>query len=192
MKRAIIAFVVLVAGCGRYKPPLPPEMFAPKAVDPFVVTARPDGVQFAWTGSDEDRRGKELKFVDGYAIQRKTIEETGDETNPKISFDTIGFVKDTHVLKREELRKEARAEGRIGRTVEAPGEFMQFSYLDSTAQNGKTYLYQVVPQNQGGVDGVVRQVYRVIFKGTSSDITVLPSQDVLEDENKLDDPGALS
>lgn len=102
----------------------------------------------------------------------------GDETNPNIEFVDLGFVKDSHIQVRERLRKEAREQGKIGRTVKAPAELTQFSFIDSKPQNGKTYLYQVVPQNQGGVDGVVKQVVKVVFKGEASNVVVLAAKDV--------------
>lgn len=193
MKRAalVVALGFVMSGCGRYKPPLPPEMFAPKAVDALSVTASEGGVLFAWTAPDEDRRGKELKFIDGYAIQRKTIAEKGDETNPKIQFVTIGFIRDQHVTVREDLRAAARAEGKIGRTIESPGEYTKFSFVDPTAQRSTTYMYQVVPQNQGGTDGVVREVARVTFHGATSDIAMVPSLEVPEDDTRIDDPGSI-
>jgi hypothetical protein len=179
MKR--VAFVVLLVavmtGCGRYKAPLPPEMFAPKNVDELSVTGTAGGVVLSWAAPDEDRRGKELKFIDGYAIQRKVIAHRGDETDPHVSFETIGFVKDRHVQIREDLRKAARAEGKIGRTIEAPKENMEFSYTDTSAIPSTTYIYQVVPQNQGGVDGGVKQFARVIFKGAASEVTLTKSDD---------------
>jgi hypothetical protein len=193
MKRAALVFALgfVMSGCGRYKPPLPPEMFAPKAVDALSVTASEAGVVFSWTAPDEDRRGKELKFIDGYAIQRKTIAEKGDETNPKVRFETIGFIRDQHVQMREELRAAARAEGKIGRTIESPDEYTKFSFVDASAQRATTYMYQVVPQNQGGADGVVREVARITFKGAASDIAMVPSLEVPEDDTLIDDRGAL-
>lgn len=173
----VVLLVAVLTGCGRYKAPLPPEMFAPKSVEELTVTGTGRGVVLSWSAPDEDRRGKELKFIDGYAIQRKVIAHRGDETDPHVSFETIGFVKDKHVQVREDLRKAARAEGKIGRTIEAPKETMEFSFTDTTATPTTTYLYQVVPQNQGGVDGIVKQFARVIFKGPASEVTVVKSEE---------------
>jgi len=194
MNRFLVALLMVCAitGCARYKPPLPPEMFAPKGVDALAVTASEAGVRFAWNAPDEDRRGKELKFIDGYAIQRKTIARRGDETDPKVRFETIGFVKDKHVQVREDLRKSARAEGKIGRSIESPEEYTTFSYLDSTAKPSTTYIYQIVPQNQGGTDGIVSQVVRVSFAGSASDVATLKAEEVQEDDTSLDDPRAIS
>jgi len=189
---AVLVGSSCVSGCGRYKAPLPPEMFAPKAVDALTVTASESGVFFAWTAPDEDRRGKELKAIDGYAIQRKVIAQKGDETNPRVRFETIGFVRDQHVIVRENLRKEARAEGKIGRTIESPEQYTKFTFVDTTATPSTTYIYQVVPRNQGGTDGVVTQVARVTFKGSSSDVAMVSAAEVIEDDTSLDDRGALS
>ena len=181
-----------VSGCGRYKPPLPPEMFAPKPVDALTVTASESGVFFAWTAPDEDRRGRELKSIDGYAIQRKVIAQKGDETNPRVQFETIGFVRDQHVVEREKLRKEARAEGKIGRSIESPEEFTKFTFVDTSAKPSTTYMYQIVPRNQGGTDGAVKEVARVTFKGSASDVAMVSAAEVVEDDTSLDDRGALS
>ena len=182
MRRRVLLTCILLAaspsGCGKYRSPVPPEMLAPKEVVTLDVTATPGQVALKWDAPDKNRQGKELEFIDGYLIQRKEIAKRGDETNPDIEYVDLGFVKDTHVDVREKLRKEARAQGKIGRTVKAPDELMHFAYFDSTPQMGKTYLYQVVPQNQNGVDGVVKQVVKVIFKGSESDIIFITASDV--------------
>lgn len=184
----VLAVVGAVTGCARYKPPLPPDMFAPKSVADLTVTASEGGVRFAWVAPDEDRRGKELKFIDGYAIQRKTIARRGDETDPKVHFETIGFVKDKHVQVREELRAAARAEGKIGRSIESPEEHTRFTYLDATAKPATTYIYQVVPQNQGGTDGAVSQFIRVSFAGAASDVAVIKAEEVQGGDTPPDEP----
>jgi hypothetical protein len=101
-------------------------------------------------------------------------------------------VRDQHVIVRENLRKEARAQGKIGRTVESPEEYTKFTFVDTTAQPSTTYMYQVVPRNEGGTDGAVRQVARVTFKGSASDIAMVSATEVVEDDTSLDDRGALS
>jgi hypothetical protein len=177
----VITFVsslMLLAGCGRYIPPIPPESLAPKAVQGLVVTPSAQGVQFAWTAADQDRRGKELKSADGFSIERKEIARRGDETDPAVQFKELAFLKDTHVEKREELRKDARAQGKIGRTVKAPSELLSFSYLDKTPKLGTTYIYQIVPKNQGGVEGQIGEEVRIVFQGAQSAVLVRPSREM--------------
>lgn len=160
-----------VSGCGRMMDPISPDMVAPKEVDSLEVTAQEEGIMFSWTTPDKDRRGKELKFIDGYSVERKELIERGDETNPDIEFFQLAFIPDTSITVREELREKARAEGKIGRKIQAPGELKQFSFLDPTPQKGRKYIYQIVPQNQGGVDGLVKRSVKVIFNGKESDIS---------------------
>jgi hypothetical protein len=176
------ALVLLVlAACGRFGPPLPPEALAPKAVEDLTAVARPQGVSFAWSAPDRDRRSRELKFIDGYRIQRKELSERGDETNPDVVFEDVGFVKDNHVEVREELRKEARAQGKVGRRIQAPKEATQFTFKDTKAEVGKTYMYQILPENQGGVKGVVNQIVKVAFRGDKSDVRILDSGELEEE-----------
>ena len=175
MRRLVlIGFLVLATVvCGRYKTPIPPEMLAPRAVDGLQIKGTAIGVSLAWTAPDEDRRGKELKSIQGYSIERKPLVQRGDETDPKVKFEKLGFVTDKHVQVREKLRAEARAAGKVGRTIESPEEHTKFSFMDSTAKLSSTYLYKVVPHNQGGIEGVVGQVARVTFKGEASDVLMV-------------------
>ncbi len=168
----------VAAGCGRYRPPLPPEALAPQAVESLQVTGTTGGVRLTWAAPEKDRRGKELQEIEGYSIQRKEIKRRGDETDPSVDFDDIGFVKDTHVEVREQMRAKAREEGKIGRTVKPPEELTLFSFSDTTAATGSTYVYQVVPENQGGVEGRILEVAKVVFKGDRSDIIIVPAGDV--------------
>lgn len=175
---ALVSLSLAAVGCGKYLAPIPPEMVAPKSVESLEAYTTGGQVALKWTSPEEDRRGRELKSIDGYAVQRKEIAARGDETNPKVEFVDLGFVKDVHIAARERLRKEAREQGKIGRTVKAPADLTQFTFFDSKVQNGKTYLYQVVPQNQGGVDGVVKQIVRVVYKGDESNVVILAAKDV--------------
>ncbi len=166
-----LTLLPLVQGCGRFMDPIAPEMVAPKEVDALEVTAKEEGIMFSWTTPDKDRRGKELKFIDGYSVERKELVERGDETDPDVEFFQLAFIPDTSIKVREELREKARAEGKIGRRIQAPGELKQFSFLDPTPQKGRKYIYQIVPQNQGDVEGVVKRSIKVIFNGAESDIS---------------------
>jgi hypothetical protein len=169
---------VVATGCGKYLPPLPPEALAPKEVESLDVQAAPGSVNFSWDASDKDRRGKELQSIDGYTVQRKEIAKRGDETNPEIEFTDVAFVKDTHIEVREELRKEAREQGKIGRSVKLPEDLTHFTFSDTSVKNGKTYIYQVLPINQGDVEGVVTQVVKVVYKGADSDVIFLAAKDI--------------
>jgi hypothetical protein len=169
---------VILSGCGRYMAPVPPEMLAPVAVENLVVTPSDTGMFFSWSAPEKDRRGRELKDFDGYSVERKEISKRGDETDPSIRFTELAFISDTHIEKRDELREEARAAGKISRTVKAPAELTKFSYTDGTPRNGVTYIYQIVPTNNGGVKGQVGQVIKVAFQGAQSAVMLTNSQEM--------------
>jgi hypothetical protein len=167
------SLVVGLSGCGRYRPPLPPEYLAPAAVENLVVTPSETSVSFAWTAADTDAQGKELKSAEGFSIERKELVNRGDETNPDVKFERIGYLQDKHVEVRERLRREARAAGKVGRTVKSPEEFTKFTFVDSKPVKGKTYLYQIVPLNQGNTEGVVGQLTKVVFQGAQSAVVAM-------------------
>jgi len=172
------AVCLQVVGCGRYVAPITPEELAPSAVESLAVTTTDKEVVFTWVASDKDRRGKELKSAEGFAVERKELVHRGDETDPTVEFKRMGFLKDTHVEVRDKLREEARASGKIGRTVKAPEDVMKFTFTDSTPIVGKTYVYQIVPQNQGAIDGQVGQMVKIVFQGAKSTVVVGVSEEV--------------
>jgi hypothetical protein len=147
-------------------------------VENLTVTTDAKGVVLTWVSADKDRRGKELKSVEGYSVERKELVRRGDETDPAVRFEKLGFVKDSHVEVRESLRKEARAAGKIGRSVKVPEEQMKFSFSDISPVLGKTYVYQVVPQNQGGTEGQVGQLVKIVFQGAQSAVVTTVSDEI--------------
>jgi hypothetical protein len=175
---ALLVLAVSLLACGRYIAPIAPELMAPRAVDKLVITPSQQGVAFSWVAPEEDRRGKELTSFSGYRIRRKELNERGDETDESIPFVVVGFVPDTHVEVREKLRAEARSQGKIGRRIQAPAELTEFTFFDKTAAAGKTYLYKIVPENQGVVEGVVDELIKVTFKGNQSDVSVITSREL--------------
>jgi hypothetical protein len=177
LKAGVVCALFALAGCGRYRLPLQPELLAPDGVLNLVVQPADTSVAFSWIAADVDRRGKELKSAEGFIIERKELIARGDETDPEVTFDKIGFLKDRHVEVRDTLRKEARAAGKIGRTVESPEQYTTFSFADSTPVKGRTYLYQIVPVNQGGTRGKVGQLAKVVFQGQQSAVVIVASKE---------------
>ncbi len=180
LRATALFLIVTSAACGRYKLPLQPELLAPDGIQNVVVLPSDKDIAFSWIAADVDRRGKELKSAEGFIIERKELVARGDETNTDVEFDRIGFLKDRHVEVREKLRKEARAAGKIGRTVKSPTQYTSFNFTDSTARKGKTYLYQIVPVNQGGTRGKVDQLIKIVFEGPQSAVVMVPSKEAID------------
>lgn len=172
----VFCIVVLFVGCGRYAPPISPEFIAPSPVENLAVTADEQSVSFAWIASDRDQRGKELTESGLFRIERAALDEDQSVSDIQDDFVVVGMVDDKHVEIRDALRSAARKEGKIGRRIEAPAESMNFSYKDTALESDTVYVYQIVPVNQGGVRGGVREYIKVIFKGGESVITRIPTQ----------------
>lgn len=174
---SLFGIVVLCVGCGRYAPPISPEFVAPSPVENLEVTADEQSVSFAWTASDRDQRGKELTDSGLFRIERAILDEDQSVVDIQDDFVVIGMLDDKHVEIRDALRSAARREGKIGRRIEAPSESMSFLYRDAPLDQDTVYVYQIVPVNQGGVRGGVREYIRVLFKGVDSMVTRVPTQE---------------
>lgn len=175
----LLPLLVLV-GCGKFGPPLPPEVFSPKAVDGLSVSADDAGVKLSWNSPDRDVRGDELRSLDGYLVQRREISAEEDT-----DFETLETLPDVHLAALKEAREELRAKGLPTRRAKVSSDLTTFEYLDTLAEHGKNYLYKVVPTNQGGVEGEVLLFARVSFAGAASR-TALMGQG--QDSEPLADP----
>ncbi|NLF24630.1 MAG: hypothetical protein GX589_03115 [Deltaproteobacteria bacterium] len=173
--RAVFACIFLVTflGCGRYGPPLPPEEFSPRAVQDLKVVPGLQGVDFAWSAPSSDRRGKELKEIEGYRVYRKEIVKRSDILDDSVSFELLTSIPDSHLEVLEDLRIEARKQGQIGRKVTLDDHLLDFKYSDQTVVPGVTYLYKIVPYNQGGVEGEFLGYVKIVFRGESSEVSFL-------------------
>lgn len=162
-----------LTGCGRMGQPFAPEQLAPVAVRNLEVVAEPTAVLFKWESPERDRRGKELKTMNGYFVMRRIVSKPSDMTDPDVEFERIGVIVDKHVVERDRLRKEAREANRPSHRVSVPSEMMKFEFRDSEVEAGGRYIYQIVPVNQETVEGQVRQPVKVLFRGEASEISFL-------------------
>jgi predicted small lipoprotein YifL len=181
--RLSIAVALLTfAGCGRLGPPLPPEVFSPQAVQQLEATASAEGVTINWEAPELDRRNRDLESIDGYQVNRIEIAQASslgiiELSEPDSDDDDddaeLDFIEDTHLLELEKLQKEARAAGKSARKVSVDPTTKQFRFVDSSVLPGKFYRYEIVPVNQGGVEGVVDQKIEVQFRGELSQPRVM-------------------
>lgn len=145
----------LITGCGKVASPKAPEYFAPEIVGEYAVTPNVgQGITISWKAPKNDRSGKELKTMDGYRIERATLED-GD-TVATANFSEIAFITDNHILERDKLRKDLRAQHKPSRSADVKSEKKLFSYVDNSpeAQNQSLNLmYRVIGINQNGVKG---------------------------------------
>ena len=172
-----------MTGCGRYGDPLPPDAYAPQAVQNLKVQADIAGVTFYWEGSRNDLRSKELTEIDGYELVRKEIKTDADIIDDDLDFDRIVFVEDTQVVDRDKLRDEARAAGKPAKRIDVDAEQLKFSAEDNTVEARREYVYKIVPIYQGDVEGEASQLVRLLFNGQNTQVMIIALNNLqLEDE----------
>ncbi len=171
----ILLAAITLGACGKYGPPLAPEALAPEQPQEMQVTADVDGVHFQWRASEDDRRGEELRSMDAYRVYRKRIVNRADIINEEIQFDLLTEIPDTHVQVLKDLREKAIEAGQISRRVKVEDTLTTFTYDDKTAEPGILYLYKIVPVNQGSVEGEVKQLVQILYRGDTSQIEYVKS-----------------
>ena len=164
--------ILLATGCGRYMRPIPPESVSPEAVHGLTVRGSLEGVRLSWSSPSKDQRGKELKELDGYTVERKLITGSADLLKTRSRFEQIGFIEDRSVKELQKQKEELRAQDKPSHRAKVNPDLQKFEYVDSVARAGEQYLYRIVPKSYYG-DGAVTMVARVVFRGDSSEVSML-------------------
>ncbi len=173
----------LLSACGKFGPPIPPESLSPRPVAALGVSADAQGVKLTWNASPADQRGEELKTMDGYYVYRSVLDPLASpQARGQVSYELLGTIEDKHITELKRLREEALAAGKPTRRVKVDPTLESFEFVDKNVENGKLYMYKVVPFNQGGVEGQFNQFAKVLFKAENSEIT-FPKNFVEEIEN---------
>lgn len=162
--------LLLAAGlfaCGLYKPPIAPELLAPRVVSNLTFSVEGDGVRFNWQAPDRDVQGEDLKTIEGYNLLRKGPADDYDSLSQK-EFTILKFVADRHLEVQKKLREEAIEQGKLTRKAKVPKEQKEFTYHDQALEQDKFYSYQIVPINQGGVRGEASDLVQMRYLGEES------------------------
>lgn len=173
IRGAVLFLAAAVCACGRMGMPLPPEDLSPQAVQDLTVVPGLEGVEFQWRAPQRDQRGRPLTEIDGYQIYRKSIARRSDILDPAVEFALVASIPDTHLEVLDELREQAKREGRISRKESVPEEITRFRFTDRALKPGQSYVYKIVPINQGGAEGEVLSLIKVDFRGETSEISLL-------------------
>lgn len=173
--RGLVLSSLAVTSCGKYAPPIPPEVLAPKAVYGVQVIPYQRGVAFKWTGDTRDQRSKDLKTMDGYYIERACVKDndlasvaTDKNVSEELDYKVLSIINDNQVEIREKLKEDALSKGLSARRVKVPSEKLKFNYVDETIRYNDLCYYKITPFNQGGVRGVESSPIKVKFKGEES------------------------
>jgi hypothetical protein len=168
----ILLVALALTGCGRNLPPEPPEAVAPQSVFELTAKASNSGIVFEWIAPADDQRGKELKEISGYKIFKKEINKISDFLDPTVEWVEVGQVADNHLVKLQQLREEARSQGKPARRVQVDGIDKQFSFKAEGLKSGQRYAFLIRPFNESGGDGGADRVVQVVFRGTASEVAI--------------------
>ena len=178
----LMVLCTLATGCGKYGPPRAPEALAPAAVQTLEVTADVNSVAFKWKASETNASGEELKSMDEYRVYRKELSKASDLLNEDVPYVLLSSIQDTHVDKLKELREESLKANKPTRKVRVDDALLQFEFTDRDVRPGQLYAYRIVPVNQGGVEGVVSKIAKVLYRGDTSEIALIDESELVEDE----------
>ena len=180
----LVAFFICVSiGCGKYARPLTPESVSPAAVNNLQVQGTLEGVNFSWNSPQTDRRGKELKDLSGYTVERKTLVNAADAVDSSVEFEELTTLEDVSIPTLLKEKERLRADEKPSHRAKIDGTLREFHYTDDSVTPGTQYLYRVVPQSYYG-DGDVVQFVRVLFRGDASETTIFKGDDL---DTGLDD-----
>jgi hypothetical protein len=164
-----VLFVGLIAGCGRYLPPIAPEMTAPRQVTFQGVEPLATSVTLKWGAPEESRQGKKLKSLEGYKVYRRDVPMTRLERERDTGeYTLLGIVADESVDKRRTKEFANRAELKSGRQVKLSPEELRVQFVDSAVKPGHLYLYKIVAYNSLSAEGFVKSYIELLFNGEKS------------------------
>ena len=110
---------MLTVGCGVKSAPIPPEYALPERIVSLNAVSETNGVRLSWERPDRTVGGRKMRDLERFEVERA---ENTAEFNP---------IAQIPVTDLDRFQQEH-----------------QFSYLDSTAQLGHHYRYQVISETQ--------------------------------------------
>ena len=144
-----LIWLLVLAGCGRYGSPVPPDDIRPDQVRNFRIDGSTSGLQLNWTSPASRVSGGSLDDLDGFSISKAVV--TNSERG---SFEII-----------------AKVRYQTDKGVSGLGEALLFR--DQDVVPGATYDYFVAAYTTGRLKGLPSNILRVTFKGSSSEVEAL-------------------
>lgn len=123
MAGCLLAGPLLLAGCGKKTPPVPPETAVPAPVADLTSEVDPEGVTLRWTWPRKTEKGASLRRVNDFTVERAEDPADGFCADCPLRYQTIGNL-----------------EG--GPLPERP-EAASLSYRDQNLRPGYHYSYRV-------------------------------------------------
>lgn len=181
IKKLVYIFIILFfSACGLYKAPVPPEFFAAKKIENFVIKSSGEGLILSWKAPSLDQKKNELKYIDGYKILRKgPVSELKELKQEKFVLNK--FVEDKHLIIQRQMKDQAIKDGKLSRKVKVDDKLKSFEYADDNLERQNYYSYIIIPINQGGVEGETSDLVQVFFDGVKSKIFYIDNEETMEE-----------
>ena len=74
-----ILLILILAGCGRRGPLIPPEALVPATVDSLSVQQKGEELQILWSAPAREKSGRPLKDLAGFRLQKREIRNDGSD-----------------------------------------------------------------------------------------------------------------
>lgn len=188
---ALFSGIICFTACGRYAPPISPELTSPQSVEVVEVAevsvgynsvvsnssvsnsagsnsvVSKKGLAIRWLAPERDVRGEPLKELWGYQVYRvlgggpAVSKGAATVKTEPVQFEKIGEVKDATVAKLKDLRSKARDEGQVERKVKLSREDRLVTFVDRGYKVGSPQSYKIVPLNSSYVMPDVDKIIQV-------------------------------
>lgn len=178
--------VLSCVACGRYLPPVAPELSSPAGIRFAEVVADKDSVKLVWLAPEQSVRGRKLKKLDGYRVYRRVLPaRQSSEGEQEPDYELAATVWDTTLALRVKREEELEQAYKPTRQAKLSEEERTVTFQDRNVTVGVQYLYKVAAFNQVGFDGPVVQFAEVLFDGDKSVVRKIAS----EEDAGLSGPG---
>ena len=133
IRLVMLAFLgLLVSGCGRKGPLIPPEALVPAAIDDLRVVQKGEQFQVSWTGPVKEEGGSPLRDLAAFRIFRRDVLPAGEDCEK---------CPDAYQLIREVDLEYLHGASRLGK---------EFYFGDTDPVTGKTYQYKAISIRRDG------------------------------------------
>jgi hypothetical protein len=172
---SLVLTFAAVTGCGRYLPPVSPEVLVPQTVETLRAVYNPDNsVTLSWVGPSSDKRGKKLKELEGYQIERSLSGGSSALTDAPTErlFEQVAFIPDTYYEALRKQQQDALERGDIVRKVKLDDSLKSYSYTIKKIPQGISF-YRVFAVNAEGGDGDFEKVVQVTNDSNTRTVAVV-------------------
>lgn len=131
----LMGMIVLLAGCGKKGPLIPPEAYVPAAITDLTVAQKGSFFQLCWSPPPKEVSGKPLKNLTGFRIFRRDVLPPAEDCDECPTAYRLLRSVDLEYL--QDVRRSGK----------------HYCFADTDLVEGKSYQYKAVSLAKDGVAG---------------------------------------